>query len=449
MRRTLAELARLLASPPVGPDVIVTGAAIDSRACRPGDLFVAIRGERTDGHDHLADAAAHGAVAALVAREVPHPLPQLLVADPVAALQRLAASERARSADRLVGITGSIAKTTTKEFLAALLATTFRTGCTAGSRNSQASFPAELCSRPDDLEWFVAELGMSHAGELDRLGAVAQPDALLYTVIAPVHLEYFASIEAIAEAKAELIPHLARDGVLVLNAADHRVARLAGRFGGRIVRYGAPGASDLWLDDFQGHGLLGASFTLRGRDVAIQVEWSMAGRHQAANLVAAGACALALGVKAEHITPCAATLRPAPRRGEVHALPSGITLVDDSYNASPVAVTRLLELLAATEGRRVAVLGEMLELGRDSLALHREVGLVAGGAADVVVAIGGPPAAALADAAAGAETHAVDDVAAALPLLAGLLRTGDVVLVKGSRGIGLDRLVDALRGGAR
>jgi len=449
MRRTLAELARLLSAPPVAPDVVVTGAAIDSRACRPGDLFVAIRGERTDGHDHLADATAHGAVAALVSREVASPLPQLLVANPVAALQRLAASERARTATRLVGITGSIAKTTTKEFLVALLATTFRTGCTAGSRNSQAGFPAELCSQPEGLEWFVAELGMSHAGELDRLGVIAQPDALLYTVVAPVHLEFFASIDAIAEAKAELIPYLASNGLLVLNAADKRVARLGGRFAGRVVRYGVPGSTDLWLDDYEGRGLLGACFTLRAPGVEIPIEWSLPGLHQASNLVAATACALALGVPADRIAASAATLRPAPRRGEVHRLASGVTVVDDSYNASPVAVTKVLEMLTATPGRRVAVLGEMLELGRGSLALHREVGAAAGRSADVVVAVGGAPAAALADAAVGADVHAVADAAAALELLGTLLRPGDVVLVKGSRGIGLDCVVDALRGGGR
>lgn len=450
MRRTLAELARLLSAPPTAePDTVVTGVAIDSRACRPGDLFVAIQGERTDGHAYLADAAARGAAAALVSRESAHRLPQLLVADPVASLQRLAASERARSTTRLVGITGSIAKTTTKEFLAALLGTTFRTGWSQGSRNSQAGFPAELCSQPDGLEWFVAELGMSHAGELDRLGAVAQPDALLYTMVAPVHLQFFTSLDAIAEAKAELIPHLGRQGLLVLNAADPRVARLAGRFAGRIVRYGISGTSDLWLDDYSGRGLLGARFTLRGRDASIPVEWTLAGLHQAANLVAAAACALALGVPAERIAASAATMTPAPRRGEVHELPSGVTLVDDSYNASPVATTRLLELLAATPGRRVAVLGEMLELGGESVALHREVGAAAGRAADVVLAVGGAPAEALAGAVAGAEVHVAADAAAALEVLGGLLVRGDVVLVKGSRGIGLDRVVDALRGGGR
>jgi UDP-N-acetylmuramoyl-tripeptide--D-alanyl-D-alanine ligase len=449
MRRTVAELRALLAAPPgPGAETVVTGVAIDSRAARPGDLFVALPGERVDGHAYVGAAAARGAAAVLLARPVDHPLPQVLAPDTLRALQSLATDERARAAFRLIAITGSVAKTTTKDYLAALLATTFRIGTTAGSRNSQAGFPAELCSQPDGLDWMVAELGMNHAGELERLGAIARPDALLYTVIAPVHLEFFADIEAIAAAKAELIPHLAAGGVLVLNAADPRVARLAERFGGRVVRYGVPLASDLWLDDWDGQGLLGAAFTLRGPGVDIDVDWEVPGQHQARNLLAAAACALAVGVPPAAIGAAAGRLRPSRRRGEVHGLPGGVTLIDDSYNASPLAVSRLLELLAVTPGRRVAVLGEMLELGPTTIELHREAGELAGRCADLLVAVGGAPAAALAESAAGIETHAVADAEQALELLRRLLHAGDVVLIKGSRGIGLDRVVDGLRGEA-
>jgi len=446
MRRTVAELRALLAAP-AGPggDTVVTGVAIDSRAVRPGDLFVALPGERADGHTFIGDAAARGASAALLARPAGHPLPQVLAADTLRALQTVAADERARAAFRLVAITGSVAKTTTKDYLAALLATTFRVGTTTGSRNSQAGFPAELCSQADGLDWMVAELGMNHAGELDRLGAVARPDALLYTVIAPAHLEFFADLEAIAAAKAELIPHLAAGGVLVLNAADPRVARLAERFAGRVVRYGVPLASDLWLEDWDAQGLLGAAFTLRGPGVDVEIDWDVPGQHQARNLLAAAACALALGVPAEAIPAAAARLRPTPRRGEVHELPGGAKVIDDSYNASPLAVRQLLELLAVTPGRRVAVLGEMLELGRTSIELHREAGELAGRSADLLVAVGGAPARALAEAALGIEVHAVADADQALELLRRLLNEGDVVLIKGSRAIGLDRVVDGLR----
>ena len=451
MRRSLADLARRLDARLEGDGTrTVTGAAIDSRAVRAGDLFVALPGARTDGHNFVTQAAAPGAAAALVQRTLPVDLPQVVVTDALAALQRLARVERAEAAYRLAAVTGSLGKTTTKEFLAALLGSTFRVGFTKGSRNSQAGFPAEICSQPEGIAWMVAELGMNHANELDRLGAIAQPDALLYTVVAPVHLEFFPDIDAIAEAKAELIRHLRRDGVLVLNAADPRIAAFAPRFDGNVVRYGMHGDADLWLDSYQERGLLGSRFLLTGSLGTVEVDWQLPGRHQAENLLAAATLALAVGVPPAAIRPAAATLRPAPHRGEVHRLESsGVTVVDDSYNSSPRAAAALLALLAATPGRHVAVLGEMLELGGTSLALHREVGRRAAAAADVVLAVGGDPAAELARAANGAQAHHVSNAAEALRLLRGLLRSGDVVLVKGSRGIGLDVVVDGLRAGVR
>ncbi len=445
---TTLELAQRVGAHLVGAgDVLVDGVAIDSREVARGNLFFALHGARADGHDFAEQAATAGAAAAAVSRSLPLDLPQLLVADTLEALGRLAHAERDASPYRLAAVTGSLAKTTTKEFLAALLATTFPVGSTHGNRNSEIGFPVELLNRPEGIAWMVAELGMSHAGELDRLGAIAQPDALLYTVIAPVHLEFFSGIEAIAEAKAELIPHLRRDGVLVLNAADPRVAALASRFAGNTVRYGAPGASDLWIEGYDSRGLLGAAFALAGPLGHARIEWTLAGRHQADNLLAAAALALVVGVPPAAIASTAAALRPAPRRGEVLRLARGITVVDDSYNSSPEAAKALLALLASTPGRRVAVLGEMLELGEGAPAFHREVGRRAGTAAQVVVAVGGSPAAELARAANGADARHVPEAGAALALLRSLLRPGDVVLVKGSRGIGLDRVVDGLREG--
>jgi len=447
MRRALAELAARCGATVRGDAAtVVTGAAIDSRAVRPGDLFVALPGERVDGHEFVADAAGAGAAAALVARPVDFPVAQLVVPDTLAALQAIAAGERAAATYRLAGVTGSVGKTTTKEFLTALLATTFPVGSTHGSRNSQAGFPVELCNQADGLAWMVAELGMSRAGELDRLGALARPDALVYTQIAPVHIEYFSGIDAIAAAKAELIPHLDRGGVLALNLADTRVAALASRFPGRVLGFGLPQRSDLWIEGYASRGLRGASFRLRGAGRSLAVDWPLAGRHQADNLLAAACLALALGVGEERIAPCAATLAPSRRRGEVHDLASGVTVVDDSYNASPQAVLRMLDLLAETEGRKIAVLGEMLELGEGSVSYHRDIGERAGAVCDIVVTVGGASAAALARAA-HAVSHHVRDAAAAARLVPGLLRPGDVVLVKGSRGIGLDGVVDALVAG--
>ncbi len=450
IRRSAGEIARLLAADLRGdPETPVAGVAIDSRAVQPGNLFVALPGARVDGRDFTPAAMAAGAAAVLLTRPLDLDLPQIVAPDALAALQRLAAAERSAAAYRLAAVTGSIGKTTTKEFLTALLGTSFPVGCTSGNRNSETGFPVELCNQSEGIAWMVAELGMSHAGELDRLGAIAQPDAVLITVVAPVHLEFFPDLDAIAEAKAELIRHLGRDGLLVLNAGDPRVAAFAPRFSGTVLRFGVPGGSDLWIEDYQGHGLLGATFVLAGPLGRVPVEWSLPGRHQADNLLAAATLALALGVVPENVAATTARLRPAPRRGEVHALGNGVALVDDSYNSSPEAAGALLALLAATPGRRVAVLGEMLELGPASAALHREVGRRAATAADVVVAVGGAGAAELARAAAGAETHRTATAAEALELVRSLVRPGDVVLVKGSRGVGLDAVADGLLAEAR
>ncbi len=446
IRRSTGEIAQLLAADLRGdPNTPVVGVAIDSRAVQPGNLFVALPGARVDGCDFAPAAADAGAAAALLGRPIALDLPQIVTPDPLAALHRLAAVERSEAAYRLAAVTGSIGKTTTKEFLTALLGTSYPVGCTSGNRNSETGFPVELCNRADGIAWMVAELGMSHAGELDRLGAIAQPDAVLITGVAPVHLEFFPDIEAIAEAKAEIIGHLDRDGMLVLNARDSRVAAFAPRFSGTVLRYGVPGASDLWIDEYQGRGLLGATFTLAGPLGRVPVEWSLPGRHQADNLLSAATLALALGVVPELVAATAARLRPAPRRGEVYALGNGVTLVDDSYNSSPEAARALLGLLATTPGRRVAVLGEMLELGPTSTALHSELGRQAAAAAEVVLAVGGGDAAEIARSAAGAETHHAATAADALELLRGLVRPGDVVLVKGSRGVGLDTVADGLR----
>lgn len=445
MRRQVAELAAALGAPYAGDGTtVVTGAATDSRAVRTGDLFVALPGTRADGHDFVPQAAAGGAAAALVGRRLALALPQIVVPDTLAALQALARHERARAGFRLVALTGSIGKTTTKEMLAALLGAVFPVGSTRGNRNSEIGFPAELCSQPEGIRWMVAELGMSHAGELDRLGAIARPDALLYTVVAPVHLEFFASIEAIAEAKAELIPHLAPDGVLVLNAADPRVAAFDRRFSGRVVRYGTADA-DYRLESLRLEGLLGSRFVLRTPGGGFAIRLPLPGRHQAENLLAAAATALTLEVPPERVVDAAATLQPAPRRGEVHRLRDGVILVDDSYNASPQAMARVLEMLQDTPGRRVAVLGEMLELGPTAPELHRRVGEQAAAAADLVLAVGPRHAPALAAGAGAKCLRTVPDAEAALALLRTLLRPGDVVLVKASRGIGLDRVADGLR----
>ncbi|MCS7182437.1 MAG: UDP-N-acetylmuramoyl-tripeptide--D-alanyl-D-alanine ligase, partial [Thermoanaerobaculum sp.] len=374
MNTTLSTLCQWLQCPqPSGVEAVsVTGVAFDSRQARPGDLFVAIRGEKTDGHLYLAEAARRGAVAALVERPVDHPLPQLVVDDTVRALQRIAGQLRREARFAVAAVTGSVGKTTTKSILASLLRQRYVVAETQQSRNSQVGLPSELCNLSQPVQWFVAEAGMSHAGELTRLGAVLHPQALLYTRIAPVHLEFFPSLAAIAEAKAELIPFLDEKGVLVVNADDPLQDSFPNRFSGTVLRYGKPGASHCWVEELTPRGLLGSHFNLVAPGVRTPVELPLAGSHQVENFMAAACLATYLGVSWSEVQEAASRLRPQPHRGEVHRLPNGVILVDDSYNASPVAVARMLELLGQTPGRHVAVLGEMLELGADSAQFHRQ-----------------------------------------------------------------------------
>lgn len=443
MRKPLSVLAAWLhlPAPPGAEEVLVDGVSFDSRQVRPGNLFVAVCGNQTDGHLYLEQAHRRGAVAALVSRHVDSPLPQLLVPDTVAALQKLASKARDEAKLRLVAVTGSVGKTTTKAMLASLLRCRFRVGETQGSRNSQVGLPTEILNLHEDVEWFVAEAGMSKEGELARLGKVLRPQALLYTRIAPVHLEFFPSLAAIAEAKAELLPFLERTGTLVVNADDPWQSTFPQRFSGLCRRYGIDNQADLRLEGLTLNGLLGSRFLLLGDGLRQEISLPLAGRHQAENFLAAACMALSLGLSPLEVGETAASLKPQPHRGRVFQLRSGVTLVDDSYNASPAAVQAMLELLAQTPGRRVAVLGEMLELGEEGPSFHRHVGEAAQSRCDVLFSVGGANARVMAEAFGG---HWCATVEEAIPQVQKTLRPRDVVLVKGSRGIGLDRLVAAL-----
>lgn len=434
------------------PGAVVTGAEVDSRRVRPGDLFVALPGAQRDGHAYVASALDAG-VAALVRRSadlLPPPEGKALirVGDPLAAYHRLAAHERDCRSWKVAGVTGSVGKTTTKEILARLLEIRWRTGASEGNRNSTLGLPAELLSQPEDVEVFVAELGMSHPGELDMLGSIVRPDLLVYTRIAAAHTEFFPDISAIVRAKAELLEHVAPDGVVLLNAMDPHHEELAAEATVRVVRFGAEGTA-AWAEEVEDRGLLGSAFTLVLGAGRYRVELPLAGLHQVENYLAAVTAAAELGVAAQDSVEVAAELEAAPRRGRVLRLPSGITLVDDSYNASPLAMERVLALLAGSPGRRVAVLGEMYELGPMAREAHQEIGALAAASCDRLLTVGAAHAALMAHAArnAGMDPSAVMEAAdahEALELLRPVLESGDLVLVKGSRGVGLDALVDEI-----
>jgi UDP-N-acetylmuramoyl-tripeptide--D-alanyl-D-alanine ligase len=456
VRLTAAELARRVNGDLVGsPEAVVTGAEVDSRRLRDGDVFVALPGARVDGHDFVAEAL-RVASAALVDRRPGMASPPtdralIVVDDPLAAYHELARRDRLERSWQVVALTGSVGKTTTKDMLAALLSPHLVTGSSEGNRNSTLGLPAQLLRQPGDVEVFVAEAGMSRPGELDILGDLLRPTRLLYTRLAAVHTEFFDDgFVGVVRAKAELLRHLAPDGVLVVNAGDPAQHGFPARVTADVVRYGAPDA-DVRVERIDDRGLLGTVFDLVLGGSRQRVELPLAGVHQVENLLAAAACASTLGLDAERVAATSPALCPAPRRGRVHRLDRDVAVVDDSYNASPEAVRRMLDLLRGVPGRRVAVLGEMYELGPGSAQAHRDVGGVAATACDLLVAVGGADAAALVDGAVAAGMDAgsvvrVADAEAAAERVEALLEPGDVVLVKGSRGVGLDHTVDRLLG---
>jgi UDP-N-acetylmuramoyl-tripeptide--D-alanyl-D-alanine ligase len=432
----------------------VRGAAVDSRAVTPGNLFVALPGEQTDGHRFLAEVVAAGAAALIVAREPDDPdalgdVTIVRVADALRALHAVAAGWRTRFAPLVVGVTGSIAKTSTKEAVAAVLGRRFRTLKNEGNLNNEIGLPLTVLRMDAEHDAAVLEMGMYVGGEIADLARIARPRIGIVTAVQGVHLSRIGSIDAVADAKAELVEALPADGTAILNADDARVRAMANRTAARSVTYGFSADADVGADDVVSAGLEGMRFTLRTGRVRRSIAIPTLGRLAVHNGLAAAAAGLAAGCTLDEIAAGLADGWAAPHRTELVRL-AGVTIVDDSYNASPGSVIAAVDLLAGLPGRRVAVLGEMLELGDEHDAGHREVGRAAAGVVDALIVVGGPGAAGIA---AGAREAGLDpdrileaaDRDAAAEALRARLRDGDVVLVKASRGIALDLLVDRLR----
>jgi UDP-N-acetylmuramoyl-tripeptide--D-alanyl-D-alanine ligase len=426
------------------------GVSIDTRTLAAGDLFFAVAGPRFDGHDFLAEAAQRGAAAAVVHREVPAPsgLPLLRVADTTRALSDLAARVRQESAAAVVAVTGSVGKTTTKDMTAALLAQAGPVLKTEGNLNNQYGLPLTLLRLRPQHRFAVLELGMSAAGELRALSAVARPDVAVITRVAPVHLEFFDSVEAIAAAKAEILEGLAPGGVAVLNGDDPHLRRVGEAHGGRVIWFGRDRAFHASAENWRGtvHGM---RFDLRLGDSVREVALPLPGPHFLTNFLAAAAVAHHLGLTPDQVAAAALDLRAARHRGEVVSLRQGVTLLDDCYNSNPVAVEAAVTALGlSARGRRVAVLGDMRELGPSAAELHRRTGEVVGGKLDLLVAVGEHAEDFLAGARRAGRTdealRAVPDAAAAAAAVPALLGPGDAVLVKGSRGVKLEQVVEAV-----
>jgi UDP-N-acetylmuramoyl-tripeptide--D-alanyl-D-alanine ligase len=446
-------------------DRSIRGGAVDSRLVTPGCLFVALAGERTDGHRYLAEALAAGAAALVVGRdpdpaageppfEVLGDVTVVRVADPLRALHAVAAAWRTRFSPLVVGITGSIAKTSTKEVVAGVLERRFATLRTEGNQNNEVGMPLAVLRIGPQHGAVVLEMGMYTGGEIRDLAAIGLPSIGIVTAVQPVHLSRIGSIEAIEDAKAELVealPPAAGGGVAILNADDPRVLRMASRTSAAIVAYGFAGDADVRADDVESLGFDGMRFRLVTPAGSLEAVVPALGRLAVHNALAATAAGLAAGMSLEEIVPGLAAGSAAPHRSVVTRA-GGVAVVDDAYNASPGSMRAALDLLRGLPGRRLAVLGEMRELGSAHAEGHRDVGAAAAAVLDLLVVVDGVPggaAAGIVEGALGAGMPAgrvlpVADAGAAVDALRDRLRPGDVVLVKASRGVELERVVDAL-----
>lgn len=431
----------------------IRGAAVDSRRVAPGQVFVALPGDRTDGHAFVVEAVRRGAAALLVTRPVADPaalgdVSVVRVADGISALGAVAAGWRQRFDLLVVGVTGSIAKTSTKEAVAAVLGRRFRTLRNEGNQNNEIGLPMTVLRIGPEHEAAVLEMGMYSGGEIAELARIARPRIGVITAVLPVHLARIGSLEAIEAAKGELLEALPRDGTAVLNADDRIVREMGRRTIARSLTYGFDEAADVSAERVESAGLDGMRFVLRVEGGRQPVAIPTLGRLSVHNALAAAAVGRAAGLSLDEIAAGLATGWSAPHRVQVVQV-AGVTLIDDTYNASPRSMIAALDLLAGVPGRRWAILGEMLELGEASEDGHRAVGEAAARAADWLVVVG-RDAAAIAEGAVNGgmdlqRITVVPDLDSVIATLPPRLRAGDVVLVKASRGIGLDRLVAGLR----
>jgi UDP-N-acetylmuramoyl-tripeptide--D-alanyl-D-alanine ligase len=443
-----------------GRGVEFAGVSIDTRTLAANELFFAIRGEHFDGTDFAEAAIERGATGVVVPRgrnrwsaKASAERPAVIeVDDTVVALQSLANAIRRASGAKVVAITGSAGKTTTKEVTAELLGARYHVVRNKGNFNNHIGLPLsliELRTRPDMA---VVELGMNHPGEIRTLVHVAEPDARVWTNVGEAHVGFFGSMDAIADAKAEILERATSATVLVANADDRRISTRIAGFPGHVRTFGIERDADVRASHVVDRGIDGTDAQVTTPHGAVALTTPLVGRGNLANVLAGITVALEYGVPLPTIAEKVSTLRPASHRGEVLRLANGVVVIDDSYNASPTAMRRALEVLAATSARRrIAVLGEMLELGDSAAGLHADVGrAVAVAAVDALFAVGGAAAEALASAAIAAgldrgRVRLFADSTEAGAAVADFVQSGDVVLVKGSRGIKTDRVVDRLR----
>ncbi|MEW6081386.1 MAG: UDP-N-acetylmuramoyl-tripeptide--D-alanyl-D-alanine ligase [Bacillota bacterium] len=433
------------------PEARFTGVSLDSRGVRPGELFVALRGQRTDGHLYLDAAFRAGATVALV-EEAPADLPQdralVVVPGTLLSLGTLAGWHRGRYCPKVVGLTGSVGKTTTKGLLAACLEGTFSTLVSPGNYNTESGVPMTLFGLDESVEVCVLEMAMRGTGQIAYLGRLARHDTAVITNIGSSHIEILGSMQKIAEAKAEV---LLGTSLAVLNRDDLRIRRIARGYPGRVVWFGQSRRADFFAGDIE-TGPGGSSFFVRSPEGEARVRIPLPGTHNVMNALAALAAAVSLGVPLEDAARRLGSARPLAMRWEILE-GAGITVINDAYNSSPASASAALESLFMMEGRRVAVLGDMLELGHYARRGHRQVGKQAARSGLSLLVTVGPLGRLIGEAAleagmAGDQVVFCHDRQDALAALEARSRPGDVILVKASRRLGMEHLARALVGGA-
>lgn len=441
-------LALLLDLPAVTfSDAPFRSVVIDSREAQPGSLFIALRGERTDGHRYIDDALARGANALLVDRDVEAPgsVAVLRVNDPLSALQQAGAEWRQQQRARVVGITGSVGKTTVREATAQLLGTRYTVYQSSRNFNGHIGLPITLLGLGAEHEWAVLELGPYSQEEMELLVYAARAEIGIVTNVGPTHLERFGTLDDTERIKGLLPANLPSSGLAVLNADDDRVLNMAERTAAKRVTFGRSAEADLRVEQIQPLGFDGLRFKMRRGVESASIHTALVGEHQAMTVLAAAAVALQAGFTLKETASAASLLQPGSRLRRRRA-GNGATIIDDAYNAAPLSMRAALDLLASCPPRRTAVLGDMLELGPEETAAHLEIGAYAAARCDRLLTVG-PHAAAIGVAARAAGLDAVsaysssDDAADAL---LGELRESDTVLIKASHAVHLEQLVEAL-----
>jgi UDP-N-acetylmuramoyl-tripeptide--D-alanyl-D-alanine ligase len=449
MKLPLSKIAEFLsATGDFPPGEVAHGYSIDSRTVTASELFFAVKGDRFDGHDFVLAALEKGAVAAVIRKDQLHRFSGntrvLAVDDTLIALQTLATAVRKLWGKPLIGVTGSAGKTTTKEAIAHVLASRFRVLKSEGNFNNHFGLPLMLVKLEPEHEVAVIEMGMSHAGEIRALAKIAQPNVGVVTNVAPVHLEFFDSLAGIARAKYELIESLPSSGTAVLNADDEYVSQFGRDFQDRLIRYGTSVGADVRAQNLQSHGADGSEFDVTVAGNHEHVFLPLVGDHNVLNALAAVSVAIAQGMKVSQAVAALSTLKPAEKRGQVLQL-GNITVINDCYNSNPKALQAMVDALAGMKAnRRIVVAGEMLELGPAGEELHRESGRhIAEKKIDVLIGVRGL-AQGMVEAAkqVGAHAEFVVTPEEAGEWLAREARDGDVVLLKASRGVKLERALD-------